>query len=357
MPYLDFLQYSYFGNTLLSYLIAAGIFILFLIGAVILNFFLNRFFIKFAKKTKTKFDDTLMKIFNKVVVFVLVLAGIYFGLKSLNIPENIWIYIEKGAQIILIVKIFQAITLLVDFIIETYFSRFFKAKDGFNIQLTRLVTRIVNIALWVIGASMILNLFGYDIGALIAGLGIGGLAIALAAQDTLGNFFSSVSIIADKPYKTGDVIKFDTYEGIVKDIGLRTTRLETFSGTFVSVPNSVLAKSIVENMSKRNTRRYDGQIGLVYDTTPTQMRKALTILRDLFKKEENITQNFRVNFTEYDNSALRIEYMFLVKNPEDYNLYLRTRNKLNLAIKESFGKEGLEMAYPTQTVYLQKEEK
>lgn len=355
MSYLNFLQYSYFGNTLQSYLIATGIFVLSLIGAVILNIIIKKTFNKFAKNTKTKLDDTILQIIQKVVVFIIILGGIYFALKALNIPENAWVYIERAAQVILIIKIFQGITLLSDFLIQTYIARLFKGKDGFDLQLTRLITRIVNIALWVIGLSMVLNIFGYDIGALIAGLGIGGLAIALAAQDTLGNFFSSISIIADKPYKVGDVIKFNEYEGIIKDIGMRTTRIESFFGTIISVPNSQLAKTVVENMSKRQSRRDDGSIGIVYHSTAAQIKKAVSIIKGILKDEKNIAQDYRAFFTTYDPYSLRIEYTYYVKNPTDYNFFLQTRNRINLSIKEQFDKAGIEMAFPTQTLHLQKE--
>jgi len=352
MSYLDFLQYSYFGNTVQTYLMAIGIFISSLITALILNIIIRKAFNKFAKQTKTKLDDTILQIVQKVVIFVIVLGGLYFSLKALSFPEGVWIYIERATQVILIIKVFQGITLLSDFLIQTYVGRLFKSKDGFDLQLTRLISRIVNIALWVIGTSMILNIFGYDIGALVAGLGIGGLAIALAAQDTLGNFFSSISIIADKPYKVGDVIGFGEYEGVIKDIGMRTTKIETFFGTIISVPNSQLAKSVVENMSKRRSRRADGQIGIIYESTPTQIKEAISIIKDILKKEENITQDFRAFFTEYDPSSLRIEYTYYVKNPTDFNFFLKTKNRINLAIKERFDKAGIQIAFPSQTIYL-----
>ncbi|MCD6109801.1 mechanosensitive ion channel family protein [bacterium] len=355
MSSINFLQYSYFGNTIQTYLVAAGIFVVSLIIAIILNIIIRKTFNKFAKKTKTKLDDTILQIIQKVVIFIIVLGGVYFALKSLNFQENVWIYIEKATQVILIIKIFQGITLLSDFLIQTYVGRLIKNKDGFNLQLTRLITRIANIALWVIGTSMILNIFGYDIGALIAGLGIGGLAIALAAQDTLGNFFSSISIIADKPYKVGDVIAFDQYEGVIKDIGMRTTKIETFFGTMISVPNSTLAKAIVENMSKRRSRRDDGKIGLVYSSTPEQIKDAISIIKEILKVEKNITQDYRVFFTAYDPYSLRIEYTYYVKNPTDFNFFLQTTNKIHLSIKEKFDKAGIEMAFPTQTLYIQKD--
>lgn len=355
MSYLNFLQYSYFGNTVQTYILSLSIFVLSLVGAVILNIIIKKIFHRFAKKTKTKLDDTILQILQKVIIFMIILGGVYFSLKALSIPETVWVYIERAAQIILIIKIFQAITMLSDFFIQTYVSRLFKGKDGFDLQLTRLITRIVNIALWVIGTSMVLNIFGYDIGALVAGLGIGGLAIALAAQDTLGNFFSSISIIADKPYKVGDVIKFNAYEGVIKDIGMRTTRIETFFGTIISVPNSELAKAVVENMSKRQSRRDDGAIGLVYSSTPKQIKEAISIIKEILKNEENIAQDFRVFFTAYDPSSLRIEYTYYVKNPTDITFFLKTKSEINLRIKEQFDKAGIEMAFPTQTLHIHKE--
>jgi len=201
---------------------------------------------------------------------------------------------------------------------------------------------------------MVLNLFGYDIGALVAGLGIGGLALALAAQDPLSNFFSSLSIIADKPFKVEDVIKFGEIEGVIKDIGMRTTRIETFFGTIISVPNSTLAKANVENMSKRETRRADGKIGVIYSTSTKQLEKGVGLIKDIIKKEKNAQGDFRAFFTEFDDSSLRIEYRYYVKNPTDYGFFLETKDRVNRNIKDAFEKEGIEMAFPTQTLYLHK---
>ena len=356
MSYAEILQYSYFGNTVQNYVIAGGIFIASLILAVILRVVLVGILKKYTKKTKTKLDDTLVLIFNKVVVPIVVLAGLYLGLQAITFPENMWELIEKGVQVVFIIKIFQGITILMEVMIMTYVIRLLKVKKGFDIELSKMLTRIVNVAIWVIGASMILNLFGYDIGALVAGLGIGGLAIALAAQDPLSNFFSSLSIIADKPFKVEDVIKFDKIEGVIKDIGMRTTRIETFFGTIISVPNSTLAKANVENLSKRETRRADGKLGLVYHTPTKKIEKAIEIIKSIIKKEKNAEGDFRAFFTEFDDSALRLEYTYYVKNPTDYGFFLKTRDRINRDIKNQFEKEGIEMAFPTQTLHLHRSE-
>lgn len=355
MANFEFLQYMYFGNSVYTYLVALAIFAAFLIGALILRILVCNIFMNFAKRTQTLLDNEILTVIRKVGVFSLILAGVYFGLKSLSIPENIWYYTEKIIQAIFVIKLFQGITHFFGFIIENYIQKLLKLKKGFDIQLTRLITRIVNIAVWIIGISLILQIFGYNISAIIAGLGIGGLAIALAAQDTLGNFFSSISIIADRPYKIGDHIKFEDTEGIIKDIGLRTTRIETFFGTVVSVPNNVIAKAKVENLAKRKTHRHDAAVGVTYDTSTTKVKKALTIIRDIIKKEKNVTNEYRVHFTSYDPSSLKIEFTFHVKNPEDYDLFLRTLNNINLSIKTAFEKEGIEMAFPTRTVYMKQE--
>jgi len=354
MSSLAFLQYSYFGNTLQNYLIATGIFLISIIFAFIFNAILKGIFIKFAKKTKTQLDDTVLKVFNKVFIFIIILGGIYFGLKSIVIQGDIWDIIEKVVQVIFIFKIFQGITILVDFIIGTYFAQYLRAKGGFDVHLTRLISRIVNVILWIIGLSLILQVFGYQITALVTGLGIGGLAIALAAQDTLGNFFSSVSIIADKPYQLDDIIKFNGYEGIIRDIGMRTTRIDTFFGTSISVPNSELAKAVVENISRRKSRRYDGYIGVTYDTSVEKLHKAIEIIKDILRNEEGVNNDSYVHFEEYTDSSLRIKMTYYVKNPTEYEFYIKTRSKINFAIKEQFEKAGIEMAFPSQTIYLRK---
>lgn len=357
MANIHLLQHMFLGNTIYNYLIAASIFAIFLFIAIIVKILTQNIFMKFAKQTSTHLDEEILTIIGSVGVFILVLGGIYFGLRSLSMPGNVWHYSEKIIQTIFIIRVFQGITHFSDFIIENYIQRLLRSKKDFDLQLTRLITRIFNIAIWVIGISIILQVFGYNISAIITGLGIGGLAIALAAQDTLGNFFSSISIIADRPYKIGDIVKFQETEGIIKDIGLRTTRIETFFGTIVSIPNNNIAKAAVENMSKRNTRRYDGAVGLIYGTSSTKVKKALAIIRDILKNEKNITNEFRAFFTTYDSSSLRIEFTYYVKDPKDYILYLRTINDINMAIKKEFEKEGIEIAFPTQTIHLKQDNK
>ncbi|MBN1494880.1 mechanosensitive ion channel family protein [Candidatus Peregrinibacteria bacterium] len=351
----DFLQYEYFGNTIQNYLVAAGIFLLFVFGSIVLHFLIKNIFGKLAEKTATKIDDTIVEILNKIVVFMLILAGIYFALEALVMPQNIWEVIEKIIQVIVILKIIQGITMLVDSIIENYLAKYLAHKGHFDVQLTKLISRIINIAIWIIGISLILRVFNYDITAIITGLGIGGLAIALAAQDTLGNFFSSVAIIADKPFKIGDIIKFGAYEGTITDIGMRTTRIETYFGTQIAVPNSELAKSVVENLSKRKSRRCDGKIGLVYDTSTTQVKKAMKIIKDTLKANKETTDDFRVNFTQFGDHALMLEFTYYVINPDDYSFYLKTVNNINLEIKQEFTKEGIRIAFPTQTIHLSRE--
>jgi len=354
MGTFDFLQYQYFGNTVEKYLIALGVFFLFMFGAIILHFLIKNIFGKIAEKTETKIDDTIVLILNKIAVFVLALGGLYFALKALIIPQNIWEVIENIFQVVLILKIIQAVTMFIDSLMDNYLAKYLASKGHFDLQLTRLIGKIINISLWVVGVSLILKVFNYDITAIITGLGIGGLAIALAAQDTLGNFFSSVSIIADRPFKIGDIIKFGTNEGTITDIGMRTTRLETYFGTQIVVPNSELAKSVVENLSKRKSRRCDGKIGITYGTKIAEVKKAITIIRGILDDNKEITEDFRVYFTEFDESAMRIEYTYFVKNPDEYDIFLKTKNSINLAIKEAFDKEGIEIAYPTQTIYMGK---
>jgi len=351
---LDFLQYEYLGNTIEKYLVSLGIFLLFLVCSIILHFLIKNIFGKLAEKTATKIDDTIVDILNKIVVYMLILAGIYFAIKTLSMPQTIEEAMEKVIQVIAILKIIQGLTMLIDSVIENYLAKYLASKGHFDIHLTKLISKIINIAIWIIGVSLVLRVFNYDITAIITGLGIGGLAIALAAQDTLGNFFSSVAIIADKPFKIGDIIKFGAYEGTITDIGMRTTRLETYFGTQIAVPNSELAKSVVENLSKRKSRRCDGKIGLIHSTTNAQIKKAITIIKNILKDDPEVTEDFRVNFTEFDDASLRIEYTYFVKDPDDYNLFLRTKNSINLAIKLAFEKEKLQMAYPTQTILMAK---
>lgn len=219
--------------------------------------------------------------------------------------------------------------------------------------LAPLLANGVKVAFLLLAALLILQNGGYNVAGLIAGLGIGGVAVALAAKDTLANLFGSLSLLMDRPFAVGDYVRFDVYEGTVERIGLRSTRLRTPDGLVVAVPNERIASAPVTNVSQRETRRMVMNLGLVYDLTSDEMRKALGIVRDVFAQHEQ-TEDAWVFFNEFGESALNIQVTYWCKlvTPREF---LQAVEEINLEIKSRFEAAGIEMAFPTRTVLLKQQ--
>ncbi len=186
---------------------------------------------------------------------------------------------------------------------------------------------------------------------MIAGLGIGGIAVALAAQDTLANLFGTVALLIDRPFRVGDRIEVEGYNGPIERIGLRSTRIRTLDGHLVTIPNKTVANVPINNIAMRPTIKEIMTFGLTYDTTPEQMREALTILRDVFTKHPE-TDDVWINWKGYGAFSLDIQVIYWCKQVE-YAEFLKALEEMNLEIKERFDAAGLEFAFPTQTIHLE----
>lgn len=343
------------GNTVMDYSIAFLILLGFIVGGGLIQFVVLRGIKKLTARTKTKIDDSIHLFLKHTVLFTLVVLGIVVATQPLTMPDEVKTFINHVGQIVVILKVTHALTIFLSDVLEQSLSPFLRLKTGLNTSLIRLLSRLIKIALWVIAITLIMNIFNYDVTAIVTGLGIGGLAIALAAQDTLGNFFSSVSIIMDKPFKIGQVVSFDGHEGEIADVGMRTTRIKSFFDTEIIVPNSVLAKTIVENVSRRRHRRSDMNLSLVYDTSNKKIKEGMKIINDILKNEKEVNNDFIIAFDEYKDSWLNLKVIWYAKDPGDYAKYLKLKTKINLEIKAGFEKAEVEFAFPTQTLYIQKQ--
>jgi MscS family membrane protein len=204
----------------------------------------------------------------------------------------------------------------------------------------------------VIVAVLILQNSGYNISGLLAGLGLGGLAVALALQPTLANVFAAVTIFVDRPFQIGDGVSVAGVSGSIEGIGLRSTRIRTYEGTLVTIPNSAVVNAQIDNLQVRPTRRTNFTIGVTYDTSSEKLKRAVAILRDVMEQHPG-TETSRAHFKSYGESALNLDVAHWCKYL-DYSKYLACIEEINFEIKRRFEDEGIEMAYPTQTVHLVK---
>jgi len=402
MASLEFLQYVYFGNTLQQYAIAFAVALGAAIIGKILSWLVKGYLKSMAAKTKTMLDDILINSIDGPLVFFTFVWGVYAGIKYLVLPVNV-----EGTFII-IVKILFTIAIarfLISFIDQLILYYIIpmtkKTKSDLDDHLVPFIRKFAKVFIIIIIAIMIISQLGYNITSLITGLGIGGLAIALAAQSMLGNIFGGISIIWDKPFKIGDRIRVDKYDGEVREIGMRSTRIQTLDGTIVSIPNLIISSTSLENFNaikatdenqmkdvKVNTsaakssaskssekkggkkgdnkvqedtetnlpqdkipRRIVSTIGVTYDTTVKKMREAQEIIKKAVKNTKGTDGESRVSFTTFADSSLTIQIIWWV---QDIDNYFDVVNDVNLGIKEGLEKAKVEMAFPTRTVYNKK---
>jgi MscS family membrane protein len=351
---LETLDNVYFGNTVLQYLI----FLAYIFGGIVLGkifYWLSTSVIKvFVKKTKTEFDDILIGLLEKPVIVLIVLGGIYLGLAQMNFPSNVAKIINDIWFVLLVLNLSWVGINFIDAIILNYIRPMAKkSKSTLDDHLVPLISKTIKVVLWVMVILMFIDKFGIDISTLLTGVGLGGLAFALAAQDLLSNLFGGIAILTDKPFKIGHRIKLDGPEawvdGWVTEIGLRTTRIRTLDGTQLVIPNSDIAKSVLENVSREKARKVKLTVGLEYSTPQEKMLEAEKLLAQIVKKNKATDDESIVSFTEFAESSLNILLIYWIK---DLDNILQTKNEINLAIKEAFEKAGISMAFPTRTVHM-----
>jgi MscS family membrane protein len=219
--------------------------------------------------------------------------------------------------------------------------------------LMSILRRAILAVIWSLGIVMALNNVGVDVGTLIAGLSIGGLAFALAAQDTIKNIYGGFTIFTDRPFRIGDRIKVDGFDGFVENIGIRSTRIRTLEKRVVTIPNFKLVEASVENISEEPMRRILMKLGLTYNTSPDQMSEAMAILRDMPNRVNTISNmDIMVAFTDFTEFSLVLTFIYFIKKEADI---METPSQVNTEILRAFNAAGLKFAYPTQTVYIEKE--
>jgi len=340
------LNYYFWNNSIKGYLIALGVFVL---AIIILKIFKQVIVVKIKKiadHTKTEFDDLLIKTVDSVGWPFYLFFSLYFAFKFIVIPgilERIAFYLLLIVGICYVVKSIQRI-------IDYGFHKVIEKKQ--DPAIVNLLSKITKIVLWGIAIIIILQNLGYNISALAAGLGIGGLAIAFAIQNILGDIFASFSIYFDRPFKIGDFIIIGSDMGTVRKIGIKSTRIQTLQGEELVISNKELTETRIHNYKKMEKRRIVFTLGVVYETSVEKLKRIPNIVKNVIS-DVNLAEIDRVHFNKFGDSSLNFEVVYYLKS-SDYNEYMDTQQQINLAIKEEFEKEKIELAYPTQTIFINK---
>jgi len=341
----EFLQKDFFAQPAGKIIFAAVFFLLILIAIKIFRRVILQKFKNLAAKTKTDIDDEIVRIVENISGFFWAIFAIFLTMKTLALGAKI----EKITNAIFIFFAIFEIINIAKKILEFLFEKFFGKKDETAISAIKLILKI---GIWTIGALLILSNLGVNISALATSMGIGGIAIALAAQNILSDLFASFTIYFDKPFKVGDYIVIGTDRGIVKRIGLKTTRIETIIGDELVVSNKELTESRVQNFKKMKRRRWDFSLGVAYHTPPEKLKRIPEIVKKIIDDAEN-AQFFRAHFFEFGESNLIFKISFFVESRE-YEIFLDTLHEINLQIAEIFDREKIEFAFPTRTIFVHK---
>ncbi len=350
---LPFLRTEWFGNELWKYLFSLiYIFLAFYVSK--LADYLTRVWLKkWRERTSTRFDDLLLELLNgpvKVVVFVIFLR---IGLDVFQWPDLVQKVLAKGFTIIVACSLTYMLLKLIDLLMGYWKRRTVEADRTFDEQLFPIVRKTLKLFIIVVAALVTLTNIGIDVTAAIASLSIGGLAVGLAAQDTLANLFGAVSVFVDKPFRIGDRIQLDNMDGTVETIGLRSTRVRNQNGHLITIPNKMMANAAITNITSRPNIKTEMNIGITYDTPAEKVKRALKILEEIYRGHA-MTSDLIISFNKFADSSLNILVVHWW-NSTDFKAYLAGMQELNLKIKERFDAEGISFAFPTQTLYVKQD--
>jgi small-conductance mechanosensitive channel len=347
---MDILNKIYLGNTLQNWLVAVCILLAVFTALKIIQRVVISRLSRLAAKTDNQIDDLLVCMLRQTKLIILLMASAYVASYAITLKPSLVSMSHKAVILILIVQAglwaSAAISFWLGLTIEKRMEK--DASSATTIGLLGFVARLI---LWVIVLLLILDNLGVNITGLVAGLGIGGIAVALAVQNILGDLLASLSIVLDKPFVIGDFIVVDSLSGTVEHIGLKTTRIRSLSGEQLIFANNDLLKSRIRNYKRMSERRAVFSFGVVYQTPLEKLKLIKEIVRNIIEKAPN-TRFDRVHFKEYGDSSLNFEVVYFMTQP-DMGLYMDIQETINLEIFRRFQEEGIEFAYPTRTVYIQ----
>jgi len=346
------LNYKLFGIQLMFYII----FIIFLIISYpisrIINFILNKYIKKITEKTKFQFDNIIFESINPSINMFVFSFCFYIGSRGFQNSSIITI-IDKIFNFLIIVPIVYFMIKFTTGMIGFYLKGDKKRINEAGIDL---LMQILRISLFLIGILLILGNLGYDVSALLAGLGVGGLAFALAAQDILKNFFAGVSLVFDKTFNKGERVQFEGVSGKIEELKLRSTKIRTYDGTLITIPNAMLADNMVENVTKIPKVKVKMTIGVEYSTSSKKLEEAKKIIKEAIDSSKNVdVGNHDVWFDNFGPYSLDIVVIYYGKlKMENWSERIQLKDEVNFKIKSGFEKAKINMAFPTQTIELKK---
>ncbi|MBN2067959.1 MAG: mechanosensitive ion channel family protein [Candidatus Diapherotrites archaeon] len=345
---------TYFGNTLLQFLLFLATVGVVILAAKILSYIVKGRLRSIAKKTRTGIDDFAIDIIEQPLWMVALIIGMAFGANFLSFTEASALVFQNTLNVIGVLVIAWIAVKSVDAFITVFLEPVIaKTGNKMDDQLLPLISKISKVIVAFLAFIVIVSGFGYDVTAVLAGLGIGGLAFAFAAQETIADMFGGFSIFTSKPFVVGDFIEVEGIVGGVEEVGLRHTRVRNLEKRLVTLPNSKVANSIITNVSTAPQRKCVWHLGLTYGTSVAKLEKAKKIILDAIASHPECAPDPLVQFEEFGDFSLKILVLFFT-NSNDWAAFMKTKNDVGLKIKREFEKAKIEFAFPTQTVHVRK---
>ena len=349
--YLDatFWSRTLFGVAGYEWLMVLAVWVGTAVGFVLLRRFVAWRLDALARRTQNEVDDLLAAVVRRTHAFFLVAVALLVAVEVLGLPEPVEDFVKRAVFLVLLVQVVLWGNRLITVWIERYRAQKLE-QDAAAVTSMQAVGFLGRMMLWAVVLLLALDNFGFEVTTLVAGLGVGGIAVALAVQSILGDLFASLSIVLDKPFVVGDFLILDGYLGTVEQIGLKTTRLRSLSGEQIVVANSDLLKSRIRNYKRMFERRIVFKIGVVYQTPREKVAAIPQMIREIVEGLEQ-TRFDRAHFKEYGDFSLNFEVVYFVLVPE-YNTYMDVQQSINFDIHRAFEAAGIEFAYPTQTIIM-----
>lgn len=354
----EILDYQILKISAYRYFIGLGIIILSIIIKIIFDKIISKGLKKWANKTKFVYDDILIEALIPPFRLMIVIAGIYFATTYILLEKVKFIppIVGKIMTAIILTIILWSVYRLTEIVTEVMKNIFDKSDKILSKQFVPIVRTSLRAIVLIIGGIMIVQNLGINVSSLLAGVGIGGIAIALAAQDAVSNIFGTFIMFSDRPFRIGDYIEFKNVSGVVESIGLRSTKIRTFDKSLITVPNKLVTSEMVQNWSARPKRRIKFNVGLTYNSTSSKIKELIKNIRDYIKSSNDFDkEDFVVNFTEFKDSSLSI-FINCFAATTNYKEYLRILEDFNITLMKMVEDLELEFAFPTQSIYLEKGE-
>ena len=346
------LEHVYVGNSVRSWVAALGVFAATFLVLLLARWLFMRRLGNLARRTRTQIDDYVVAVLKNTKYSFLVVVALAAALKVLVLPDRVAELVTPLARLAVIIQV----GLWAGHLVSLYLERITASRataDAASITTIRAIGMVVRLVLWVIVLLMALANFHVDVGGLITGLGIAGVAVALAVQNVLGDLLASLSIVLDKPFVVGDFIIVDSYKGTVDDIGLKSTRLRSLSGEQLIFSNTDLLKSRIQNYKRMIERRVVFAFGVEYGTPQPVLEQLPQVVKEIITGIEQ-TRFDRSHFLKFGDSSLDFETVYYVLSP-DYALYMDVQQRINLALYERVQALGASFAFPTRTIWMREE--